>query len=106
MINYDGFFSRAAGHMKASAIRKMGGVVAQNRDIVSFAPGYPAPEMFPWSQFQEISHDLLASRDGSVLQYGPTRGFKPLLEVITGIMDQRRAPTTTERLLGHTGAAR
>jgi hypothetical protein len=28
MINYDPFFSRAAGHMKASAIRKMGGVAA------------------------------------------------------------------------------
>jgi 2-aminoadipate transaminase len=104
MINYDAFFSRAAGHMKASAIRKMGGVVAQNQDIVSFAPGYPAPEMFPWSQFQEISHDLLASRDGSVLQYGPTRGYRPLLDVIAGIMERRGATTTLERLIVTTGS--
>ena len=74
MINYDAFFSRAAGHMKASAIRKMGGVAAQGRDIVSFAPGFPAPDTFPWQDFQEIAHELLSGRDGSVLQYGPTRG--------------------------------
>ncbi len=55
MINYDAFFSRAAGHMKASAIRKMGGVAAEGRDIVSFAPGFPAPETFPWLDFQEIA---------------------------------------------------
>ena len=43
MINYDPFLSRSAEKMKESAIRKMGGVAAQGRDIISFAPGYPAP---------------------------------------------------------------
>ena len=94
MINYDAFFSRAAGHMKASAIRKMGGVVAQGRDIVSFAPGFPAPDTFPWQDFQEIAQELLSGRDGSVLQYGPTRGYRPLLEAIAGIMARRGAPTS------------
>ena len=104
MINYDAFFSRAAGHMKASAIRKMGGVVAQGRDIVSFAPGFPAPDTFPWHDFQEIAHELLSGRDGSVLQYGPTRGYRPLLEAIAGVMDRRGAPTTADRLLITTGS--
>lgn len=104
MINYDAFFSRAAGHMKASAIRKMGGVVAQGRDIVSFAPGFPAPDTFPWQDFQEIAHELLSGRDGSVLQYGPTRGHRPLLEAIAGVMDRRGAPTTADRLLITTGS--
>ena len=42
MINYDAFFSRSAERMRESAIRKMGTVLAQGRDIISFAPGYPA----------------------------------------------------------------
>jgi 2-aminoadipate transaminase len=104
MINYDPFFSRAAGHMKASAIRKMGGVAAQGRDIVSFAPGFPAPDTFPWQDFQEIAHELLSGRDGSVLQYGPTRGYRPLVEAIAAVMASRGAPTTPDRLLITTGS--
>ncbi len=104
MIEYDGFFSRAAGHMKASAIRKMGGVIAEGRDIVSFAPGYPAEDTFAWRDFQEITRELLTGSDGSVLQYGPTRGYRPLVETIAGIMSQRGAPTSRDRLLVTTGS--
>jgi 2-aminoadipate transaminase len=104
MTNYDGFFSRAAGYMRASAIRKMGGVAAEGRDVVSFAPGFPAPETFAWHDFQEIAHELLSGRDGSVLQYGPTRGYRPLVEAIAGIMARRGAPTLPERLLVTTGS--
>ena len=104
MINYDAFLSRAAEQMKESAIRKMGGVLAQGRDIVSFAPGYPAPQTFAWAEFQEIARELLAGRDSSVLQYGPTRGHRPLLEVIAGIMTQRGVQTAADRLLVTTGS--
>ena len=104
MTTYDRFLSRAADLMQESAIRKMGSVLAQRRDIVSFAPGYPAPETFPWYGLQEIAHELLSGADGSVLQYGPTRGFRPLLDAIAGIMAQRGAPTFLERLLVTTGS--
>jgi 2-aminoadipate transaminase len=104
MINYDDFYSRAAEQMKESAIRKMGTVLAQSKDIISFAPGYPAPDTFPWAEFTEITHDLLTGADGSVLQYGPTRGYKPLLEAIAGIMATRDVQTSPERLLVTTGS--
>jgi 2-aminoadipate transaminase len=104
MMNYDAFFSRAAGHMRGSAIRKMGGVAAQGRDIVSFAPGFPAPETFPWDELQEIAKELLSGRDESVLQYGPTRGYTPLLEAVGDVMSRRGAPTTLDRLVVTTGS--
>jgi 2-aminoadipate transaminase len=104
MIDYDGFMSAAAAEMKESAIRKMGGVIARRREIISFAPGFPAPETFPWAQFSEISKELLAGNDGWVLQYGPTRGYRPLLESIAAIMEQRGAPTSVERLIVTTGS--
>lgn len=104
MINYDQFFSRAAEHMQGSAIRRMGTVLAQNHDIISFAPGYPAPETFPWTEFQEIARELLSGADGTVLQYGPTRGFAPLLEAVGGIMQARGAASAPERLLVTTGS--
>ena len=104
MINYDGFLSRSAEQMRESAIRRMGTVLAQGKDIVSFAPGYPAPETFPWGEFQDIARELLSGQDGSVLQYGPTRGYRPLLEAIAGIMSSRSAPTMMDRLLVTTGS--
>lgn len=104
MIDYNGFLSRAAGHMQESAIRRMGMVLAEPGDIISFAPGYPAPETFPWDEFREISRELLSGADGSVLQYGPTRGFRPLLDAILGMMEHRAAPTTLERLLITSGS--
>jgi 2-aminoadipate transaminase len=104
MINYDAFLSRSAEKMQESAIRKMGAVLAQSKDVISFAPGYPAPETFPWVDFQTISRELLSGADGPVLQYGPTRGYKPLLESIAGIMNGRGVSTTLDRLLVTTGS--
>jgi 2-aminoadipate transaminase len=104
MINYERFLSHAAGHMQGSAIRRMGTLLAQSRDIISFAPGYPSPETFPWTDFSEITKDLLAGADGSVLQYGPTRGFKPLLEEIASIMHARGVETQPDRLQVTTGS--
>ena len=75
MIKYDAFLSRAAEQMKESAIRKMGGVLAQGRDIVSFAPGYPAPQTFAWTDFQEIARELLSgsvSGPAITMPFGPT----------------------------------
>ena len=96
MIDYAAFLSRSAGTMKESAIRRMGTMLGQGRDIVSFAPGYPAPETFPWAEFQEITRELLAGTDGAVLQYGATRRYRPLLDAIAGIMESRGAATGLE----------
>jgi 2-aminoadipate transaminase len=104
MINYDNFLSRAAERMKGSAIRKMGTVLAARADVISFAPGYPAPDTFPWAAFREITEELLSGASGDVLQYGPTRGYKPLLEAITGIMSARGIATSFDRLLVTTGS--
>ena len=104
MIDYEEFFSRAAGQMQGSAIRRMGTVLAQSRDIISFAPGYPAPDTFPWAEFGEITRELLSGHDGDVLQYGPTRGYDKLLDYIAGIMGARGVNTTRQNLLVTTGS--
>lgn len=104
MTHYDQFLSRAAAGMQESAIRKMGTVLAGARDIISFAPGYPAPETFAWEEFRAITAELLSGRDGTVLQYGPTRGFKPLLGAIVEIVAARGIQASLEHLLVTTGS--
>ena len=48
----------------------MGTLLAQGRDIVSFAPGYPAPERSRGRSSRRSRATLLRRSDGSVLQYG------------------------------------
>jgi 2-aminoadipate transaminase len=104
MTDYEQFLSRAAVGMRESAIRKMGTVLAQARDIISFAPGYPDPATFAWQEFRAITADLLDGRDGSVLQYGPTRGHRPLLAALVEILAGRGIQASVEHLLVTTGS--
>ena len=104
MIDYDAYLSRTGHGMRESAIRKMGAVLAQAADMVSFAPGYPAEDAFPWRAFADIAHDLLSGADGSVLQYGPTRGFRPLRDVLVGLMAERGIASSVERVMVTTGS--
>jgi 2-aminoadipate transaminase len=104
MMHYDRFFSQAGLAMRESAIRRMGSILAQNRQVISFAPGYPAPETFPWTELNEIARELLSGSHASALQYGPTRGFRPLLEAIASLMEHRGVSTTVDRLLVTTGS--
>ena len=104
MMHYDRFFSQAGLAMRESAIRRMGSILAQNRQVISFAPGYPAPETFPWTELNEIARELLSGSHASALQYGPTRGFRPLLEAIASIMEHRGVRTSVDRLLVTTGS--
>jgi 2-aminoadipate transaminase len=103
-MTYQQFFSRAAGQMRESAIRKMGTLGARIPDLISFAPGYPDPATFPWEQFREITATLLSGTDGSTLQYGPTRGFRPLLEALETTLVPRGIVSTFEQRVVTSGS--
>jgi len=90
MNSYDSFLSPLGRNLHESVLRKMGQVIAsRSGDLISFAAGYPDPTGFPWNDFREIASELLSGKDGSVLQYGPTRGYRPLLESILGVLEKR-----------------
>ena len=90
MTSYDAFLSPLGRNLHESVLRKMGQVIAsRSGDLISFAAGYPDPTGFPWDEFRDIAAGLLSGKDGSVLQYGPTRGHRPLLESILGVLGAR-----------------
>lgn len=104
MTDYSRYLSPMGRQLHESAIRKMGAVLAKADDLVSFAAGYPDATLFPWDAFREISHELLSSRDATVLQYGPTRGFAPLIEAIVGVLDGRAITATPDQVLITSGS--
>src|SRR4051812_32626933 len=104
MPNYESYFSKSAGLMRESPIRQMGAVLANAKDIVSFAPGYPSHDAFAWDAFAEIARDVLGRADQSALQYGPTRGYPPLRDVISALMSSRGIDATGRGLVVTTGS--
>ena len=104
MKDYESFFSQSALQMRESAIRQMGTVLAQARNMISFAPGDPAEDQFPWPLLTDITRELLDSRDGNVLQYGPTLGFNPLRESTVELMRQRHIAASVNDVLITSGS--
>jgi 2-aminoadipate transaminase len=104
MTNYDHFFSTAALNSRGSAIRKMGVMAVRVPDMISFAPGYPDPAVYAWEEFRDITSMLLASRESSVLQYGPTRGHRALLEACVEILAGRQITAHVDQVMITTGS--
>lgn len=68
--------------MKGSAIRELL-KITQMPDIISFAGGMPAPEIFPVEEFKEACIRVLDKHGSEALQYGTTDGYLPLREMIS-----------------------
>jgi 2-aminoadipate transaminase len=104
MTDYTRFLSPTGRQLTESAIRRMGTVVARTGDMVSFAPGYPDASLFPWQELRDISIGLLDGHDANALQYGPTRGYRPLLETALGVLESRGVTAALEQLIVTSGA--
>ena len=74
-----------------------------SRATSSRSPPVPGADTFPWAEFRTSRASCCPDRR-HVLQYGATRGFRPLLELIAGIMDHRGVTTVLDRLLVTTGS--
>ena len=67
--------SRMAG-MKASAVREIL-KVTQRPEVISFAGGLPAPELFPVDEISKVAQEVCAEEGRKVLQYATTEGDPP-----------------------------
>ncbi len=91
-------FSRRASGTAPSAIREIL-KVAEQPDVLSFAGGLPAPELFPAAALAEAAAVVLSRDGGAALQYGVTEGHGPLREWIAGRFTRSGVPTRAEDIL-------
>jgi len=97
--------SSAAQNFQESAIRRTGILGAAVPGLISLAAGYPSPDVFPWDDLESITADLLVKRDGNTLQYGATRGYRPLIEqLIAKTLNDRGITATFEDMIVTTGS--
>jgi len=78
---WDHRYAQRMQRIKGSAIRELLKLTEQP-DVISFAGGLPAPEVFPIEEFTEACLRVLRDQGKMALQYGSTEGYLPLREMI------------------------
>jgi len=81
-------FSRVARKVKSSAIRDLL-KLTQQPDVISFAGGLPAPELFPVEEIREASNYVLKQEGQFALQYSTTEGYRLLRRFLAKRMTQK-----------------
>jgi 2-aminoadipate transaminase len=78
---WDERYALRTDNIGSSAIRELLKLTSRP-DVISFAGGMPAPEVFPIEQFKEASDVVLTEMGDRALQYGTTEGYQPLREML------------------------
>ncbi len=96
-------YSYRAQRMGSSVIRELLKLTEQP-DIISFAGGLPAPEVFPLKEFREACNVVLDTCGAQALQYGTTEGYRPLREMIARHAARYGIEVTAENILITSGS--
>lgn len=81
-------FANRMSHLKASEIREIL-KVTERPEVISFAGGLPAPELFPIEDIKTVNRMVLEEEGAKALQYTTTEGYAPLREWIAQRMNAR-----------------
>jgi 2-aminoadipate transaminase len=74
-------FANRIQNLKASEIREIL-KVTERPEVISFAGGLPAPELFPVEEIKTVNRMVLEENGTKALQYSTTEGYTPLREWI------------------------
>jgi 2-aminoadipate transaminase len=96
-------FAQRVQQMKSSAIRELLKVTEQP-EMISFAGGLPAPEVFPLERVKIATNQILTEHGELALQYGATEGYRPLRELLARRFSQGKLQLSTENVLITTGS--
>ncbi|QJW47379.1 PLP-dependent aminotransferase family protein [bacterium BFN5] len=81
-------FAKRMNVMKASEIREIL-KITQRPEVISFAGGLPAPELFPIEEMKQVARIVLEESGSQALQYSTTEGFAPLRQHIAQRMNHK-----------------
>jgi len=96
-------FARRMDSVRASTIREILKVTEQP-EIISFAGGLPAPELFPVDDVLSAAERVLHETGASALQYSASEGFAPLRESLAAESRRRGIDCCADDVLITTGS--
>ncbi|GHO78012.1 2-aminoadipate aminotransferase [Ktedonobacter sp. SOSP1-85] len=94
---WDQHYAQRVQLMKSSAIRDLLKLTEQP-EVISFAGGLPAAEIFPVEKVASATQKVLQERGVQALQYGPSEGYRPLLELIAQTSSRDGLTVTPENI--------
>jgi 2-aminoadipate transaminase len=74
-------YAQRTQRMQSSAVHELL-KLTEHPEMISFAGGLPAPDLFPVDRFQEACRSILGQHGHQALQYSTTEGYRPLREMI------------------------
>ena len=97
-------FSTRMNLLKGSAIRELL-ALANKPEILSFAGGMPAPELFPVDKIKAATDAVLEEQGKVALQYSSTNGFEHFRQQIADRMEAKlNIKTTADNILVTSGS--
>jgi 2-aminoadipate transaminase len=102
-VQWERLLAQRTQNMRGSAIRELL-KITQYGDVISFAGGMPAPEVFPVREIEEACHYLLREDPTHALQYSTTEGHRPLREFIADSMAKYGIQHTPDNIQITTGS--
>ena len=96
-------YANRMSHVKGSAARAML-KITRNPEVISFAGGLPAPELFPVEEFKQMSKLVLEENGANALQYGPAEGYEPLRKQIAERMKKSSVEIDPSNILITSGS--
>jgi 2-aminoadipate transaminase len=96
-------FAQRTQRMTSSAIRELLKLTSLP-DIISFAGGLPAPEVFPVEEVRAAVDRVLTQHGTSALQYSTTEGHPPLRELLARHMARYGIQVGIENIIITTGS--
>ncbi len=96
-------YAQRTQRMGSSTIRELLKLTEQP-DMISFAGGLPAPELFPVDEFKRAAQRVLKQHGSQALQYSTTEGYLPLREFIVEKMSHYGIQASPENVLITSGS--
>ena len=100
---WDHRYAQRTQRMSGSAIRELL-KLTELPDVISFAGGLPAPDVFPVEEFQDACNRVLRDFGPTALQYGTTEGYTPLREMIARHTSRLGIQVTAENIMITSGS--
>ncbi len=100
---WDFRYAQRTQRMGSSAIRELL-KLTEDPEIISFAGGLPAPDVFPLEKIKEACNTVLDELGTVALQYGSTEGYTPLREMITRHTSRYAVDVTIDNVLITSGS--
>ncbi|GAK40619.1 classes I and II aminotransferase [Paenibacillus sp. TCA20] len=99
----DDKYSTRAGYVKPSETREIL-KVTERPEVISFAGGLPAPELFPVDAIRAAADTVLTEMGQASLQYSTTEGYTPLRSAICERMSAIGIQSKVEQVLVTSGS--